>query len=282
MIKRILVPLDPSPYSDSAIEFAIAMAKRHGSELTGLVILDLPGIEKSIGAIPLGASYYADHLEKSKKSEAKERIDKLIKKFSEKCKAAGVKYRAANRQGSPSDWIVKESIYYDLIIIGLRTYFHFETQDDKGDSLEKLMQDSITPIYAVPKNIKIPDINKTKLKALLAFDGSLPAARALQRFAHLAIPEVSPVIILNSSENKDEADYLLTEAENYLHSHNFTDISKVWTDEPIVDYIDKHYINEVYAFVVGSHSRKGGMLDYFVGSLTKHLIKNGNKPLLIG
>ena len=80
MIKRILVPLDPSPYTKSSIEFAIAMAQRHGSEITGLVILDLPGIEKSIGAIPLGGSYYADHLEKRKKQDGNCHRDQINSK----------------------------------------------------------------------------------------------------------------------------------------------------------------------------------------------------------
>ncbi len=281
MIKRILVPLDPSPFTESVIEFAIAMAKRHGSELTGLVILDLPGIEKSIGAVPLGGSYYADQLEKAKKEEAKERIDKLIEKFTGICSLAGVKYNAANRQGSPSEWIIKESIFYDLIVIGLRTYFHFETQDKHGDSLEKIMQSSITPLYAVPEELNLPDINLHKLKALIAFDGSLPAAKALQRFAHLAIPELSPVVLLNSSEDKELAEYYLNEAESYLLSHNFTDITKDWTNENIIDYINKKYMDEVHAFVVGAHSKKG-MFDFTIGSLTKHLIKVANKPVLIG
>ena len=60
MVKSILIPLDPSPYTDSAIEIGCRMAKYHGAQLTGLVILDIPGIEKQIGPVPIGASYYAD------------------------------------------------------------------------------------------------------------------------------------------------------------------------------------------------------------------------------
>ena len=53
MIKRILLPLDSSPYTDTAMEIGCDLAERHGAELTGLVILDIPGIEKSIGPVPL-------------------------------------------------------------------------------------------------------------------------------------------------------------------------------------------------------------------------------------
>jgi hypothetical protein len=34
MIKRILIPLDPSPYTETALEMACFMAKHHHAELT--------------------------------------------------------------------------------------------------------------------------------------------------------------------------------------------------------------------------------------------------------
>ena len=46
VIKRILIPLDPSPYSKSALNLACIIAKVYNDELTGLVILDIPGIEE--------------------------------------------------------------------------------------------------------------------------------------------------------------------------------------------------------------------------------------------
>ena len=79
MIKRILVPLDPSPYSKSAVQLACQIAKIYQAEVTGLVILDLPGIEDSIGPVPLGGIYMADKLEKEKTQEAKKRIEMLLK-----------------------------------------------------------------------------------------------------------------------------------------------------------------------------------------------------------
>ena len=77
MIKSILIPLDPSPYTDSAIEVGCRMAKYHDAQLTGLVILDIPGIEKQIGPVPIGGSYYADKLEEKHTKHAQERIEEL-------------------------------------------------------------------------------------------------------------------------------------------------------------------------------------------------------------
>jgi nucleotide-binding universal stress UspA family protein len=55
MIKRILVPLDHSPFTDTAMNIATTITRINEAELTGLVVIDIPGIEKSIGPIPVGA-----------------------------------------------------------------------------------------------------------------------------------------------------------------------------------------------------------------------------------
>jgi nucleotide-binding universal stress UspA family protein len=56
MIKRILIPLDSSNYTDTAIEIGCDLAKRHGAELTGMVIMDIPGIKETISPVPLGGA----------------------------------------------------------------------------------------------------------------------------------------------------------------------------------------------------------------------------------
>lgn len=71
MIKRILIPLDSSPYTDTAIEMGCDLAKRHDAELTGLVVLDIPGIKETISTVPIGGLYYVDVLEGSIKKEAR-------------------------------------------------------------------------------------------------------------------------------------------------------------------------------------------------------------------
>ena len=188
MIKRILVPLDPSPYSKSALNMACIIAKVYDAELTGLVILDIPGIEDSIGPVPIGGLYYAEKLEKEKKEEAQKRIDGLLKEFEKKCAKEKVKYQVAERQGSPSNQILKESIYYDLVMIGLRTYFHFETSEEYGKSLDNLLKESITPIYGIPDKIPFSEKPDRRIRVLLAFDGSPLSARAMKCFMQLANP----------------------------------------------------------------------------------------------
>ncbi len=281
MIKRILVPLDPSPYTDSALKIATIMAKVNQAQLTGLVVLDIPGIEKSIGPIPLGGLHYAEKIEKSRQKQAHDRIHELLDRFKNKCEEAGVSYREAEQQGSPSERIIQESIFYDAVIIGMQTFFHFETQDGPGDSLEKILDTTITPVYAVPEKMVFPDLPGEKIKVLIAFDGSLPSARALQRFAQLAPVDIFDVTVLISEKNREKADYYLEQADAYLRCHNVNQIRKEWIQSDIISAIEQKYLDWAHVLVVGAHS-KSGLFDFMIGSLTRHLIKLGRKPLLIG
>ena len=280
MIKRILVPLDASPYTETALDVSCAIARQHDAQLTGLVILDIPGIEKSVGPAPMGAYHYAEELEEFKKQKATERIEELLAKFAEKCQREGISHTQAQLQGSPSERILGESIYYDAVIVGLRTFFDFESSDGPGIPLDELLDHTVTPIYGVPRNFTLPAAGE-KLKALIAFDGSLPAAKALQRFAYLGLPELMEVLLLTSAPHEDEAQYYLDQAQTYLNAHGITEVRQEWTQKGIIQTVEEEYIDWASFFVIGAHSKKG-LLDFFLGSLTRYLIQEDKKPVLIG
>src|SRR3972149_4941212 len=176
MLRRILVPFDPSPYAAAALGYACFLAKRQNAEVTGVVVLDIPGIEKSVGPAPLGGIYYASMLER-----ANEHIQTLLGKFREKCQKEGVVHYEAELQGAPSDQIRQDSIYYDLVVMGMRTHFHFETEHKPGDSIDRIFSHASTPFLTVPEHFQ----PKEKINVLIAFNGSPPAVRALQGFTHL-------------------------------------------------------------------------------------------------
>jgi len=219
------VPLDPSPFTDTVIEIACERAKIFDAELTGLVVLDIPGIEDSIGPIPMGGLYYAEKIELAMKVEASHRVEQLLEMFRRRCEDKGIAYREAHLQGCPSK--------------------HHKT------------------------------------KVLIAFDGSPLSARALQRLVQLIKPETVQIILLNSSDDEKRGEYLLNQAEIYLKAHGIKEIIKEWTDEDIIHVVDETYYGRADMFVVGAHAHES-LFDFMVGSLTKHLIEQAVKPVLIG
>ncbi len=281
MIKSILIPLDPSPYTDVAIDLGIQIAKVNDAQLTGLVVLDIPGIEKSIGSIPPGGVYYAERLEEKRRQEAEDRVQALLDKFKVRCEEAGVRHEEARNQGSPSERIVLESIYYDLVMVGLRTHYEFDAEGKPGESLEKLLDQSITPIYAVPEHFNIPNPKDRPVHVTIPFDASFPAARALQRLGQLMQPDVTHIKMVMSSDDGDYARAALDNAKEYLALHGFNNVETEWTIEKIKDKLQSDFMEWTDVFVVGAHSKKGFM-DFMVGNLTKFLIDQNKKAVVIG
>lgn len=281
MIRRILVPLDNSEYSKHALDVACTLAKYHKAEVTGVTILDIPGIRDSIGTIPLGAAFFAKELTDAKIKEAEKRIDSLIDNFKKVCDDYAVGHHVSQLQGIPSDQILEVSKYYDLLVIGKRTYFHFESEDKPGDSFSKIMDNSITPILAVPKQFDLSQLKHKPLKIMIAFDGSLPACRALQRFAHLAIDEIVDIHLVMSSKDKDYADYAMEQAKCLLEAHNLKNVSKFRVDENIIEVIEKKYLDWADIFVLGVHS-SSAIERFFTGSVTNYVIDNSKRGIFIG
>lgn len=277
MLRRILIPLDPAPYASAAIEYGCYLSKLHGAEITGMVSLDIPGIEKSVGPAPIGTMYYAQKLEKMKEQNAKAHIQLLLDQFTRKCEAAGVAHREAESQGRPSDLIIEDALFYDLLIIGFRTYFHFETSD-KPESVENILDHSITPLLMVPTRFTL---GGERPKALVAYNGSLPAARALRRFVRLFKPTHFEINLWMSHKDKAVAYHYLDGAEGYLAAHGVSNVEKTWTPQDKIQAIKEKHLDWADLIVLGAHSKKG-LVDFMVGSLSKYLIKTGKKPLLLG
>lgn len=275
MIKRILLPLDPSPYTDSATAYAIYIGKEHQAEITGLAVLDIPGIEKSERAVPLGGVYYAEHVIAHKQKDAQQRIEKLLHAFSERCEKEGVPYRLEKEQGGPVKRIVEFSLYYDLVVMGLRTNYHFETKEEPEKSVGDVLDRTITPILAVPSEFK-PLENVT-----IAFDGSLPAARAMQRFAHLAFLPQMNVTLVHSSSDPETGKTILERAASYVRAYNPKSLATEWTEDDIEKAIELTYYPRSDMIVLGVNS-KLGLLEFVLGTLPKKLINLGQVPLFLG
>ncbi|MCO5252162.1 MAG: universal stress protein [Candidatus Kapabacteria bacterium] len=281
MIKRILLPLDGSEYSKKALELAIWLAKYHDAELTGMVILDVPGIKYSFGSIPLGATYYTKLLSDSRLITAKERINGLIHNFNAKCEKHSVRYADYKIEGVPSDAILDASKYYDVMIVGKRTFFEFDSEETDGQSFEKLLDYSITPVIAVPKELNLEKHTNEARKYLIMFDASLPSCRALQRFAQMAVTGNIEVKLFMSHDDEDYRNHELSQAKDLLNAHGFDRVTAEGSDIDIKKLFTPEEMKEYDGVVLGSNS-KSTLATFFTGSFTRYVIENSKRVVFIG
>ncbi len=278
MIRRILVPLDGSSYTESALEVAFRLSKQRDAEVTGLVVLDTPGIERSIGPIPIGGMHYADQIGSQRTDATKKRIKKLLADFATACDKAGVRHAESRYQGSPSKWIFREAMFYDIVVLGMRTQFDFE--NPTGQNLSDNLELTVTPIVAVPERTPVFSTgNKSRTVIIM---GETPrSVRAIQRFVAVANPEIVEPILFMAHPDESKMEYYLGRATNYLTAHGFAPQEVISTTEPVVNAIKTRFFGSTDLFVVGSYTMKR-FRALKIGNVTRSLIDYGETPLFIG
>ena len=274
MIRRILLPLDSSKYTQTGLHYAIDLAKRYDAEISGMVVLDLPGINDSIGPYVAGGVEYAELFREKELKQAQEHIERLLHQFSETCQANNIKHREFEYQGSPSENIIKESFFFDLLIMGLRNYFHFDPTQVKEESLEKILDYTITPILAVPES------NHSLKNVLILCDGTPSSARALQRFSHIAERNTFRITLLATMKDKKEADFFLSRSTAYLEAYSLSSISTKWSPHPSREALEKEFLQDIDLIVFGIHQHKT-LKEYILGDLARYFIRENRWALFI-
>lgn len=277
MFKRILLPLDGSVYCEVAMKRACEIALAHGAEITGLVVLNTPELLDE-ERLPFNAQLLS--LQRKgyfmRKAQEQSHIDGILQRFRNCCEGHDVRHREASLQGMPAQCILEESVYYDLIVMGMETYFHLDPEE-KGDSMELVLDQTVVPIFAVTNDPEIEPLRHV----LIAFNGSFHSARALREFAEFSEPYSLQITLLMADKHEEHAEHCLHEALVYLEANGIREVNQIYTDKEIIKAIDEDYLHQVDLVVAGMHS-KNIFKNFFVGSLVKHMIKVGKVPLFLG
>ena len=177
MIKRVLVGLGTSRTAVSVTEHAVELATTFGAELLGLAVTDPLRLEWT-GPRPIGVGVEAmtSQLRQQRFEKAQADIAAAEKKFSERCIAAEVTHRVAERTGDPFEIAVDLVRYHDMCVFGLRGLFEHDVVPEPLDALERLVASGVRPILAVSEQYR------PIRRVLVAYSGSLESAKTFKSF----------------------------------------------------------------------------------------------------
>jgi nucleotide-binding universal stress UspA family protein len=276
MLKKIFLPLENSPYTIAALDYACFIAKRQDAELTGGIFIDIENVNSSLGKFsPDGSIIWREDFSEEAIANTKPTIDYLMHTFKDKCEKQNVKYSFEDEIAMSSSRITNLSIYYDLIITGLKADFGLIKKNFVSTFLKKILETSAIPVLAVPHYFR------TIQNIIIAYDASLTAARALQRFVHIANFENQNIIIVSSSKDSLWAEDNLKRAKDYLLSYGAKNVVTDNTQLEIIKVLQSSYFDYADLIVMGSHSQNI-IKDIFIGNVTQKLIEEAKKPLFIG
>ncbi len=274
MLKSILVGLDGSAYSTSAVELGIRWARQFDALLVALGVIDEPTISRA-EMVPLGASSFKQHRDEVVLARARREVEQFLEQFALRCAEAGVASKLLEDVGMPYDQILLEAQRYDLILLGQRTYFHFATEDDPCETLKKVLKSTPRPVVTVPE--KLGD----GTRVVIAYDGSLQAARALQAFQVSGLADSQEVHVVTVGDNRIEAARHADRAVEFLRFHDIKAQPHGLEAAPAGEVIlDQARQLDARLLVMGAYGQPT-LREFFLGSVTRTALKTSTIPLFL-
>ena len=283
MLQRILVALDYDTDTPVAVRYATEIARRVDAEVTGLALVDRRAIKQESSGAGIGAMYYAEKLQESLTDEARAQARHLLRQVAEELDRAGVRHGQDHvEEGVPFRRIVEDMKVHDLLIAGHESRFFYPDRDTRTHTLDEVVERGAAASLIVESEYR------PVRRVLIAYDGGVSAARAMQKFAQLRPfdTEGLEVEILHvrgsGSDDRSESELMLGLAERYLRAHGFAHTKPASIESgDVKDALLNHaHRYEADLIVAGAHSQSG-LREFFFGSTAKRLIKDADVPLFL-
>jgi nucleotide-binding universal stress UspA family protein len=226
--------------------------------------------------VPLGGGAFKEQRDEARVQDARKRVHELVEGFTLNCRKAGVTCRVLESAGRPSDQIALESQRYDLILLGQQTYFDFETRSDPDDTLHQLLRRSPRPIVTAPRGLPAGE------SVLIAYDGSLQAARTLQTFVSLELHGAQAVHVISVHRYRPEAAWSAERAVEYLGMHKIAAHSHpiVSAESPAEVLLERAQALDGGLMVMGAFG-KSMFHELVFGSVTRTILDQATLPLFL-
>lgn len=267
MIKNILVPLDGSEFSESAMECAFHLAKKFGASVSAMHVVDSVALEGSFLHDVSGSMGFEPFMDFSTrmKTYLDENGKAILKAFSERAEKAGIKSHTTLAFGVVASEICDAAAHADLVIIGRRggnAAFEYALM---GSVAETVVRKSPKPVLIVPGAFKAP---KT---LLLAYDGSAGAGKAMHSAAEFAKTLGLGLTVLTVAP-AGRGESLISDAGEYLLSYDIKPEFAHIDGDPHLDIVRYCADKKVDMVFMGAfhHSR---VVELVLGSTTEYVMR---------
>ncbi len=176
--------------------------------------------------------------------------------------------------GLPDEQISLESQCYDILLLGKQTYFQFETHRGPDDMLTTLLKDSPRPIVTVPEQLGRGD------SIVVAYDGSLQAARTLQAFQSLRLGKDREVHVVSVADDYEKAVCRADRAVTFLGFHEITaERHAIVSSSPASSLVAEVQRFDAGLLVMGAYGQSA-LREFFFGSVTQTMLKGSSGAIV--
>jgi nucleotide-binding universal stress UspA family protein len=275
MIQNILVGLDGSASSETAVTLAVRWGLRTGATVVGLGVVDEPTI-RGVRIASRRASYSQVQWEEKQLDDARLQVRRFLDRFTQRCNEAQVPCRALEEVGQPAERILFLSDDHDLTLLGRQAYYHHASHAEADDTLEIVLHHSRRPIVVVGE--QLPESRAV----VVAYDSSRPAVRALEAFQRAGLEDWQTVRVVSVAGEEEQARRSAEEAARFLCFHNIPAEARPHVGGRRAADVLLHEVAELGAgmLVMGAFSRSA-VKESLYGSTTEAILEAAPSVLFV-
>ena len=273
-IKDLAVAFNASDNSRAAVKLAVQMCRKYEATLTG-VYTHLPVKFESQVEIWISDEMKAS-LEKADADTAAAIEDTFRACIEESGFDGPVEWISPT--GHPNNLLAKSARYHDLLLIG--QYSNLD-RNQRRVRAEELVMNSGKPIIIVPVGYQVRPFTG---HAVVAWDGSRPAARALSDAMQiLETKERLDVVTVGAAGAEASKDVLGQDIITYLSRHGINakqtnlSASREGVGATLLGYCSE---TDPDVLVMGAYGH-ARLREELFGGVTRHILENANVPVLM-
>ena len=212
MIKSLLVAMDASAHAQAGLEHAVALARAYEARITGVNVVDMryaempPYIDYSYSFE--GALSYMPPLDLMEKFQ--EKGERILGDLSDLVREAGLPVETRAEEGVPGQVVADMAREHDVVVLGERGEHAKWGRDLLGSTAEAVIRRSVVPVLLAEEEYHVVG------KALVMFDDSEPANRALRLAADITNRMSLKLSVLTVSDDEEQGETVLEVARAYL------------------------------------------------------------------
>ena len=276
-MEKILLAINPTKVNVNTIDFACYVAKLTRSKLTAMFLENLPGEEvPTLKAFHGGA--YVESVVQSDLPGNKEQLiqwDQNVKVFENACRNRAVAYCIHRDKGVPTEEVISESRFADMLIVDAEMSFRDEPEVLPTAFVKEVLAKSECPVVIAPFSFYGID------EIVFAYDGSASSVFAIKQFSYL-LPQLSnkKITILQVDENGDLPPVDNHKIRELLQNH-YDGMGFQFLHGKASDKLFNYLLLKKHAFVVMGAFGRNMLSTFFKQSTAELLIKTINVPIFI-
>jgi nucleotide-binding universal stress UspA family protein len=275
MLKTILLVLEGQSPEHGSVSLGLRWASEFSAMLVGLGVIDEDLVHPH-EPVPIGATHAKIELDAARLHKQQVLIGNLLSSIAVRCAHAGVAFKPLESVGSPAEEIAIEAQRFDLIIAP-RFLASAGPHGESGlsDALHTLLRAASRPIVAAP------DESVTGQAIVVAYDGSLQAARTLHAFISTGLAARHRVHVVSVAQEPLQAARCGNRAIEYLASHGVgATLSAAAADDPARQIMDLAANVQAGLIVMGAYGQPR-IREFFLGSVTRTILAECRVPLFL-